>query len=228
MTFLLVIPCILTAQQFKPELSFSQELWVTRHQGFQNRALGLAGASVDIPAVEVNIWMEYIWWGNDNSLIPGSFLNAESGKVLERNYGATLLGKFAGCFAGARAARRSFLTLGEPVKWGSTIGYYDDLRAEVGCDLPYVRFSYISPKIVRWNDATMPYPDHIVNVALKYGKLVISSNMELEGTQQNSYDFGIGYHITPNVYFGANGGSLSYPGFGNPIERGGITINLHF
>ena len=180
----------------------SLEVWPTVDRDFQHRAWGQISAQVATPVrhVVAEGYLELMWWGSHTSKAPGSFLNLEASKVLERRHGGGLRWKSLGIFA----ERRGIEWLGQTPVWGQTMGYSDGVG-------PWLKTPWLEVRLplVTLNVPTLPRePWHLL------GHLPVGSfSLDVEAVP-SALDASVRWKGLALRY-----GTLAYPGFGSPIHR---------
>jgi hypothetical protein len=201
----------LKGQEVRVHSKLEMEIWPTAIDSIQHR-MSMEGdiAFLFYDYVKAAGGIQLLWWGQHYSLIPGSFLNAEAGMWLERNYYAGIAGKISMCEIGPYYDRRSVAPIGQEAVWHRTLGYVDQLRIWATCGGNTWAIKYMSPSIARFNDITLPNTDHLLTALLYVDKVKIRINGEYGGQRKPaangtaSYDFG-------NIELGISAGVITRP-----------------
>lgn len=206
---LLATPAV--AQELQAHTRLKTEIWPTSVDSIQHRLDWEGNVALKwFGRIKGTGGMQLVWWGHHNSLIPGSFLNAETGAWLERNYHVGIAGRIGKCWIGPHYDRRSVVALGQKAIWGETLGYHDQVRVRGTCGGPRWAAQYQSPGFWRFNDITLSHVEHIADAWIYLDQMKITGHFEAGGVRETS-GYGSLEYDAGNVAFGMSAGTLARP-----------------
>lgn len=190
------------------------------------------------------------WWGACDAKIPASFMNAESGRVIDRVHGAKAGVDLGAVRVGGAILRRSVhhfwrnaaatrtnqfpadndaVAAKERCRSGGTcpgLGYYDALGPYIGVDAgPFS--GEVAWLAYRWKALTLPWPSVLLEATYTMGPWEIGAEGQAGGEMEAALDASLYRRIFKRFWVGANVGRLSPPGWGKPIDRLAVGVRFH-
>jgi len=241
-----------TAQTLTFDSKVGIEVWAAPDRCYQNQLSAEARAESSWGPVHGDLFMSATWWGACDAKVPGSLLNAEAGKVLERSHGADLYATYRGIEAGGTVRRRAVHHIwrhrtrntngfpstnnaawaqqqcaeGEGGKRCPFLGYWDGVRPLVGYEGYGIDARLIGPNWT-WKDGlTLPWPDWIARASYESGPWTVSGRMQWGGLREWSGDLGVRRTIVEPFSLGVRAGSVPVPGWTSPLHRVTTTITI--
>lgn len=217
------------------------EAWPRDARGFQHQMGFHAEARHALGPLEGSVYIGMIWWGRREAKIPGSFLNAEAGQLLERHHGAALMLRQGPCAVGGWVGRRAIMWFWQEGRWGRaaeeqlaagepwpTLAYHDGVGAAGICESPRASLHVRTGPMRHLNVSTLPWHEAWARAELRTAdSMEVSVMVEAGGPRPGTaFDVAVGRALGGAFWLEVHGGALSYPGFERPLRRLALVLRV--
>ena len=218
------------------------QLWSSEFDDFQHQTRGQLGIAFRAGNLVFGCYYGELRWGRHEAVLPGSFINAEANKALEKNHGFFLQTSFKDFFeAGAVYARRALILINLPEKWGPplikgrefqpdpdfSIGYHDGLRCYFRISGKNWELGASGPIIASLNDRTLPDNDFNLAGKLRLKRFFFEANLHSGGFRDAALDFSAGFDCGQGLNLELRHGSIPFPGWQfRPLKRTALSVNI--
>ena len=218
------------------------QLWISEFDDYQHQTRGQAALSLRTGNLVYGCYYGDIRWGRHEAVLPGSFINAEANKALEKNHGFHLQVSFRKAVeAGMVYARRALIMINLPENWGPplkkggglqtgsdfSIGYHDGLRLFFRVSGKNWQLGAAGPIIVSLNDRTLPDNDFNIMGNLRLKRFSFNANLHSGGFRDTSLDFSAGFNCGQGLTLELRHGSVPFPGWqSRPLKRTALSVNI--
>lgn len=237
----MTLPSCSSGQSLDTKYGATITVWNQHTECFQNTAKASLEVEGRASVFFTEVYTDFKWWGNCDSKVASSPLNAESGMAYTRLHGANAGFRVEGVQIGATLRRRAdhFVwrhkdrhnhfpgswRIGKQACNGGTapswpdggpqcasLGYREHLRPYLGYEAHGVDVSVIGPGWT-WKTLTLPWPDWMIRGSYEFRGWRVSAYGQAGGTDEQAGWIRVSRVLSGPLRLGVKGGRAATPGW---------------